>query len=188
MSRPEQKIAAAIRGCKIERVGEVLTIVCKDSDQSLEVAMALDGIAGKEFFYNTPTVVCMLVPIGGGMLLVRRNGDPGKGLLGLPAGYQDAGETWQQCGARETLEETGYVVDLDTIVAVDEPVTDEYGNNLIFATCKPPRYRDESKMDGEAQEVVIAKVAPPESDVSFPRHYAAMKEFLTARFGRDAVG
>lgn len=45
---------------------------------------------GRPLFDNTPTVVAMLVPRSKSprqLLVIRRNNEPGKGLLGLPGGY-----------------------------------------------------------------------------------------------------
>jgi ADP-ribose pyrophosphatase YjhB (NUDIX family) len=50
---------------------------------------------------NTPTVVVVLVPLRGGLLMVRR-ALPGEGYgkLALPGGYQMLGQTWQEAGHR----------------------------------------------------------------------------------------
>lgn len=44
---------------------------------------------------------------GASLLLIRRNKDPYKGLLGLPGGKIERGETLQDAAGREMLEETG---------------------------------------------------------------------------------
>ena len=46
---------------------------------------------------NTPTVVVVLVPFRGGLLMVRR-ALPGEGYgkLALPGGYQMLGRAWQE--------------------------------------------------------------------------------------------
>lgn len=65
------------------------------------------GVCKQTTWKNPLPVVVALVPIGSGVLTVRRNIHPGFGELALPGGYMDDGETWQEAAAREVLEETG---------------------------------------------------------------------------------
>jgi ADP-ribose pyrophosphatase len=44
------------------------------------------------------------------VVLLRRNRDPGKGMLGLPGGFVDLGETAEQAATREVQEEIGVAV------------------------------------------------------------------------------
>lgn len=62
-------------------------------------------------FINPLPVTIVLVPVDNGLLLVRRNIEPHKGKLALPGGFIDLGESWQEAGAREVLEETGITID-----------------------------------------------------------------------------
>ena len=62
---------------------------------------------GKSSYLNPIPVSVVLLPVGDGIVVIRRNTEPQKGTLTLPGGYIDSGETWQEAGNRELLEETG---------------------------------------------------------------------------------
>ena len=59
------------------------------------------------FFGPVSAVGALIINDAQQMLLVKRARDPGQGLLGLPGGFVDAGETAEQALRREVLEETG---------------------------------------------------------------------------------
>ncbi|MFH1594852.1 MAG: NUDIX hydrolase [Pseudomonadota bacterium] len=62
-------------------------------------------------FYIDPKLAAIaLVPLSGGVVLVRRGIDPGYGLWVVPGGFVDVGERVEETVARETLEETHLVV------------------------------------------------------------------------------
>jgi 8-oxo-dGTP diphosphatase len=46
-----------------------------------------------------------------GVLMIRRGGDPFRGMLALPGGFVDVGETVEQAALRELEEETGVAVE-----------------------------------------------------------------------------
>jgi len=66
---------------------------------------------GFEYFLNPSSAVAAFITNGKGELLVlRRNQDPGKGMLDLPGGFCDIGETIEEAVVREVKEETGLEV------------------------------------------------------------------------------
>ncbi len=132
---------------------------------------------GRPIYDNTPTVVAVLANNDEGRLLViRRANQPGHGLLGLPGGYHMRGETWQQAGAREVFEETGYRIDPAALRLVSME-TDEYGNNLVIARARQP-IAGGGEGDGEAMEVLFVSEAGPAGEWAFPRHHAAAAKVL----------
>lgn len=70
-------------------------------------------------YFTDPKVgVGVAVVEGGKLLLVRRAMNPERGKWSLPAGYLDQGEDPAVTAAREALEETGLVVEIETILDV----------------------------------------------------------------------
>lgn len=86
---------------------------------------------GNTSYLNPLPVAVVVLPVGDGLLVVRRDVEPHRGLLALPGGFIDVGESWQQAAVRELREETGIAVDaagvrlFDTVSAPD-------GTVLIF--------------------------------------------------------
>lgn len=62
-------------------------------------------------FLNPLPVVVVLLPVEDGLLLIRRGHEPGLGKWAFPGGFINLGETWQEAGAREVLEETHIRID-----------------------------------------------------------------------------
>jgi ADP-ribose pyrophosphatase YjhB (NUDIX family) len=63
---------------------------------------------GFTFYFNTATaVVGMILDAGGRILCIRREREPGKGMLAMPGGFVDAGESAEEALLREVREEVG---------------------------------------------------------------------------------
>lgn len=132
---------------------------------------------GRPLFDNTATVVCVLLEnTKGEVCAVRRANNPGKGLLGLPGGYQMR-ETWQQAGARELFEETGITIMRPEELRLQSLVTDEYGNNLIIARYPYLTNQVGAPQDGEVLEVLWV-TDENQGDWAFPRHESAVADYV----------
>jgi ADP-ribose pyrophosphatase len=68
------------------------------------------GCRFRFFFGPVAAVAAILEDSSGRLLFLERARDPGKGLLGLPGGFADPGETLEEAVARELHEETGLQV------------------------------------------------------------------------------
>jgi ADP-ribose pyrophosphatase YjhB (NUDIX family) len=126
--------------------------------------------------YRNPLPVCVvLVPVEDGLLLVRRSIPPREGMLALPGGFINFGESWQQAGAREVFEETGVTVAPESVRLYDVRSAPD-GTLLIFGLANrlsvadlPPFVRN-----SEVSETVVA-TAPVE--LAFPLHTQVAARF-----------
>ena len=128
---------------------------------------------------NTPTVVVALVPLRGGLLMVRRalKGE-GQGRLALPDGYQMLGQTWQEAGVAEVREETGVAVAPAALQVVGIETTPDRRQNLIFCQSPPVEHEGGFTHDAEVSEVLI--VHEP-LETAFPLHTRAVARFFAER-------
>ena len=133
-------------------------------------------------YSNTPTVVVVRVPLRGGLLMVRRAlPGEGQGKLALPGGYQMAGQSWQEAGAREVLEETGVRLDPAALRLVAVETTPDRRQNLLFCEAPPATHDGPFAHDAEVSDVVVIHEAV---ETAFPLHTAQVAAFFAHR-GRD---
>lgn len=130
---------------------------------------------GNVSYLNPLPVSVVVLPVGQGVLTVRRNIEPRRGQLALPGGFINAGESWQAAGAREVLEETGLTIDpaqlklFDTLSAPD-------GTVLIFGLAAPyPAPLPPLALNEEVAEFVV--VTQP-VELAFPLHTQVLRAYL----------
>jgi ADP-ribose pyrophosphatase YjhB (NUDIX family) len=70
--------------------------------------------------YLNPRLVVSTLPVtaDGRLVLIRRGIEPGYGAWAQPGGFLEIDETAHEGAVRETLEETGYIVDPDEVIGV----------------------------------------------------------------------
>jgi ADP-ribose pyrophosphatase YjhB (NUDIX family) len=120
-------------------------------------------------------VVVVLLPVGEGLVVIRRNIEPQKGTLTLPGGYLDMGETWQEGARRELLEETGIDIDGSGIRLYD--VRNGLDDTLVVFGLAEKRPREVLKpfTSKETQEVVL--IGEP-MELGFPLHTEVVARYF----------
>jgi len=133
---------------------------------------------GNTSYLNPIPVVVLLVPVGNGLVVARRNIEPQKGTLVLPGGYLDLGETWQEGAARELYEETGIEISADEIILYD--VSNGLDNTLVISglAAKQPLSRLQPFSSPETQE--IALIEEP-VELGFPLHNLLVRRYFTEK-------
>jgi ADP-ribose pyrophosphatase YjhB (NUDIX family) len=66
---------------------------------------------GTTHYENPRVIVSCIVCWDNKILICRRAQEPGRGQWAVPSGYLECGETLEECAVRETMEETGVIVE-----------------------------------------------------------------------------
>ena len=134
---------------------------------------------GHVTYRNPLPVAVLIVPVdlGGrvGVLAVRRAIAPRAGWLGLPGGFIELGESWQEAAVREAHEEMGVVVPAAAVrlcaVRSAPDVLIVFGQvDPLAQSTLPPLVAT-----AEASEVVI--LTEP-ATLAFPLHTDVLREFM----------
>jgi ADP-ribose pyrophosphatase YjhB (NUDIX family) len=135
----------------------------------------------KNITYRNPIPVAItILPVDTGVMLVRRGIEPGKGMLALPGGFVDYGESWQSACAREVFEELGIKVNVDSIRNFQIHSSEDGRLILIFgiADVMSEINLPEFKRSEEAEERVICHLPV---ELAFPLHTKVLKEYFDSR-------
>jgi ADP-ribose pyrophosphatase YjhB (NUDIX family) len=99
----------------------------------------------------------------------------GQGKLALRGGYQMLGQTWQEAGVREALEETCVVIAPEALQVVTVETTPDRRHNLIFCQSPPAEHEGVFVHDIEVSEVLVIH-EPVET--AFALHTQRVREFF----------
>lgn len=94
----------------LEQVFRFCPRCATEADPVGEVPFHCEQCGFKFFFGPVAAVGGVVRDSAGQVLLIERAHDPGKGMLGMPGGFVDAGETSEEALRREVQEEVGLEV------------------------------------------------------------------------------
>lgn len=120
-----------------------------------------------------------------GLLVIRRNIEPKKGLLALTGGFLEDHETWQAGGAREVREETGLQLEPSSLSAFWFTSTAPLPNRVLLfsvgtaidSSTLPPF----TPSHETAERGLIFGAGGLESVFAFPLHLEAIRRYFDER-------
>ena len=131
---------------------------------------------GNITYLNPLPVAVGLIPVGEGLLLIRRTVEPRVGSLALPGGFINTGETWQEACVREIEEETGIKIPAEEVLLYDA-LTALDGYVLIFGIV-PPRDADSLPSFTPNSETSEFLVAQGPVEIGFPLHAQVVARYF----------
>jgi len=133
---------------------------------------------GHTSYRNPIPVVVVILPVGDGIIVIRRGIEPAKGTLTLPGGYMNIRETWQEAGAREVLEETGIDVAPGDI-GLYEVMNGLDDTVVIYGLAKKqPESVVRPFRSDETEEVVL--IGEPR-ELGFPMHTEVVERYFAEK-------
>jgi len=130
--------------------------------------------------YVNPRMVVTTLPVDadGNLVLIRRGIEPGYGSWAQPGGFLEVDETVGEAAVRETLEETGYVVQPGELIGLYSRleaavVTLAYEARVLGGEARPCV---------ESLEIVSFRPADiPWTEIAFMTSYWAIRDWVTLR-------
>lgn len=128
-------------------------------------------------YLNPLPVAVAIVPVGTGVLCIRRTIEPAIGQVALPGGFLEVGETWQEGCARELREETGLKVDPGEVRLFRAYSAAREGLLLLFGLCRRfyPHEVPAFTPNTEASEMIVI---PGPVELAFPLHTRALADYF----------
>ncbi len=129
---------------------------------------------GNPTYRNPLPVAVLCIPVGKGLLAVKRTIPPYEGKFALPGGYINHGESWQAAAVREVQEETGLIIEATAVQIFDARNAPD-GTLLVFGLIDALDYLPDFTENEEASEIAI--ITNP-AELAFPLHTEAMQRYL----------
>ncbi|PZF98545.1 NUDIX domain-containing protein [Micromonospora endophytica] len=137
---------------------------------------------GETVWRNPLPVAVALLPVrtsgGLGVVVVRRDIEPARGLLALPGGFIEYGEHWQDALVRELREETGLLADpagAELVAVLSAPAG---GTMMVFGEL-PARAVEELPPSAPTAEATEWLVLTEPAELAFSTHTEMLADFFT---------
>jgi ADP-ribose pyrophosphatase YjhB (NUDIX family) len=130
--------------------------------------------------YVNPRLVVTTIPVtdAGEVVLLRRGIEPGKGWWAQPGGFLEVDETVSEAAIRETLEETGLIVEPGEIVGLYSRLEAA----VVVIAFEAKVTGGEPRLNPEALEIrTFDPEAIPWQGIAFKTTYWAIRDWLRRR-------
>jgi ADP-ribose pyrophosphatase YjhB (NUDIX family) len=134
---------------------------------------------GETTYRNPVPVAVAVLPVDDGALVIRGSIPPRAGLLALPGGFVDHGESWQRAVVRELFEETG-IVAAEPDVSLFDVHSAPDGTVLIFGLL-PATTAADLPVSVPNAEVAGWEIARGTDGMVFDLHARVLTRYLSDR-------
>lgn len=131
-------------------------------------------------YRNPLPAVALMVHDGERILLVKRAVPPKKGMLSLPGGFLETGETPAECGYRELLEETALRVNKSRLIGLETDMT-AYGG-ILLAVLEITEWEGTPVAGDDASEILWSPIREV-PDLAFSAHNRLVKKLINTLYG-----
>jgi ADP-ribose pyrophosphatase YjhB (NUDIX family) len=167
-------LASSLNFCT--RCGDALEFGAVEGEDRDRLACASCGFVA----YVNPRLVVTTIPINadGEVVLLRRGIEPGKGWWAQPGGFLEVDETVTEAAIRETLEETGLIVQPGEIVGLYSRLEAA----VVVIAFEAQVIRGEYRLNPEALEIqAFRPEAIPWHGIAFKTTHWALRDWVRRR-------
>ena len=138
-----------------------------------------DACASPYYENPVPAACAVVVDADKGLLLVKRNVPPKKGMWCLPGGFMELHESPEEAAMRELQEETGLFGRIETLLGVTTNAHPDYGTVLLMGFLVQ-NWEGSPVAGDDADE---ARFFPFEAlpEIAFQSHYHFIRRYLLTR-------